>query len=54
MMRVLLYVREARVLRDCEGDGNAGVVAGGGVVAVSLYKWVVHVFQVLGLVQRTC
>ena len=34
---VLLFVLHVCVLRECEGDGNAGVVSGGGVVAVSAY-----------------
>ena len=36
-----------RVL-ECEGNGNAGVVA------VSISLWVVHVAHILYLVQMTC
>ena len=44
----------ARLL-GCEGDGNAGVGFGGGVVAVSAYTiWVVHVVQASWLAQVTC
>ena len=35
VMCVLLFVLDASMLRVCEGDGNAGVGDGGGVVAVS-------------------
>ena len=37
VMHVLLFVLHVCVLRECEGDGNAGVVSAGGVVAVSAY-----------------
>ena len=44
----------ARLLR-CEGDGNAGVGSGGGVVEVSAYMGGTrHVVQVFWLVQVTC
>ena len=33
VMHVLLFVLHVCVLRECEGDGNAGVGSGGGVVA---------------------
>ena len=33
-MRVLLFVKHVCMLRECEGDGNAGVGNGGGVVVV--------------------
>ena len=36
VMRVLLFVLHMCMLRECEGDGNAGLGAGGGVVAVSV------------------
>ena len=32
VMRILLFVCEVSMLRECEGDGNAGVGAGDGVV----------------------
>ena len=35
VIRVLLFVLHVCMPRECEGDGNAGVGAGGGVVAVS-------------------
>ena len=35
VMRVLLFVLHVCMLRDCEGDGNAGVGNGGGVFVVS-------------------
>ena len=35
VMRVLLFVLCVCMLRECEGDGNAGVGDGGGVVVVS-------------------
>ena len=35
VMRVLLFVWDVNVPRECESDGSAGVV-GGGVVAVSV------------------
>ena len=35
VMHVLLFVLHVCMLRGCEGDGNAGVVDGGGVVVVS-------------------
>ena len=40
-------------MRGCDGDGNAGVVAGGGVVTVSggVTLWAV---QVLCLLPTTC
>ena len=47
VMHVLLFVLHVCVLRECEGDGNAGVGSGGDVVAV-------HVVQVFCLVQVTC
>ena len=37
MMRVLLLVLHVFIMRDCDGDRNAGVEAGGGVVVVSEY-----------------
>ena len=37
VMHLLLFVLHVCVLRECEGDGNAGVGSGGGVVAVSAY-----------------
>ena len=36
VMRVLLFVCEVSILRECEGDKNAGVGAWGVVVAVSV------------------
>ena len=33
MMRVLLFVCKVSMLRECKGDGNAGVGAKGGVSA---------------------
>ena len=41
VMYVLLFVLHVSMVRECEGDGNAGV-------------WVVHVVQVLCVVQLTC
>ena len=35
VMRVLLFVLELSLLRECEGDGNVGVGDGGSMVAVS-------------------
>ena len=35
MIHVLLFVFHVCMLRECEGDGNAGVGNGGGVVAAS-------------------
>ena len=35
MMHVLLFVLDVCMLRECEGDGNAGVGAGGCVVGMS-------------------
>ena len=32
VMRVVLFVLDVRMLRECEGDGNAGVGEEGGVV----------------------
>ena len=37
VMHVLLFVLHVCMLRDCEGDDNADVGSGGGVVAVSAY-----------------
>ena len=37
VIHVLLFVLLVCLLRGCEGDGNAGVGFGGGVVAVSAY-----------------
>ena len=36
-MHVLLFVLHVCMLRECEGDSNAGVGSGGGVVVVSAY-----------------
>ena len=41
VMHVLLFVLHVCMLRECVGDGNAGVGLGGGVRI-----WVVHVVQV--------
>ena len=40
----------------CDGDGNAGMWDGEGVVAVSAgwSVWMLHVVHVLCLVQTTC
>ena len=35
VMHILLFVLHVCVMRECEGDGNAGVGSGGGVVAVN-------------------
>ena len=35
VIRVLLFVLDVSMLRECKGDGNAREVDGGGVVAVS-------------------
>ena len=35
VLLALLFVCEVCMLRECEGDNNAGAGAGGGVVAVS-------------------
>ena len=51
VMHVLLFVLHVCMLLGCEGDGNAGVGSGGGVVVVSAYMggtrgssvWLVHV-----------
>ena len=41
VMRVLLFVLDVILLRECEGNGNAGVGDGGGVVGVSTeYEYV--------------
>ena len=37
VMHVLLFMLHACALRECEGDGNAGLGSVGGVVAVSAY-----------------
>ena len=37
VMHVLLFLLHVCRLLGCEGDGNAGVGSGGGVVAVSAY-----------------
>ena len=54
-MHVLLFVLHVCMLRGCEGDGSAGV---GDVIVVVVViaghgMWVVHVVQVLCLVQLT-
>ena len=36
MMRILLFVVHVSMVRECEGDGNAGVWDKGGVVVVSV------------------
>ena len=36
MMRELLFVLDVTMLRECDGDGSAGVENGGSVVAVSV------------------
>ena len=35
VMCLLLFVLHVSMMRECEGDGNAGVGDGGGVVMVS-------------------
>ena len=51
VMSVLLFVLPVCMLRECDGDGNAGVGSGGGVEAgVSI--WVVHVVQFFVYCQR--
>ena len=35
VMRVLLYMLHVCMIRECEGDGNAGVEDGGDVAVVS-------------------
>ena len=41
MMCVLLFVLDVSMLRECQGDGNAGMVDGRGVVLVSAgYEYV--------------
>ena len=40
-------------MSGCDGDGNVGV-GGGDVVVMSAGTWVVHMIQVLWLVQLTC
>ena len=35
VMRILLFVLHVSMVRECEGNGNAGVGDGGGVVVVS-------------------
>ena len=40
------------IINGCEGEDNAGVGSGGGVVVVII--WVVHMIHVLCLVQVTC
>ena len=37
VMHVLLFVLHVYMLRECEGDENASVGSGGGVVAVHMY-----------------
>ena len=56
VMHVLLFVLHVCMRRRCEGDGNAGVGDDGGVVVVSAgHEYVViHMVQVLCLVQLTC
>ena len=36
-LHVLLFVLHVYMLRECDGDGNAGVGSRGGVVAMSAY-----------------
>ena len=48
VMHVLLFVCEISMMRECEGDGNAGAGAGG------VRIWMVHVVQVFCLVRTTC
>ena len=56
VIRVLLFVVHACMLRGCDCDSNAGVGTGAGVVAVSADGsiWVLHVGQVLCLLPTTC
>ena len=55
VMRVLLFVLDVSIRRECEGDGNASV--GDGEVWLRLVRgmcmWVLHVTQVLYLAQMT-
>ena len=37
VMRVLLFVVDVSMLKECEGDGNAGAGDGGGAVTGSEY-----------------
>ena len=55
VMRGLLFVLHVRMVRECEGDVNAGVGDGGVVVVVSAgHECVgVHVVQVLCLAYLT-
>ena len=57
VMRELLFVLDVIMLRECEGDGNAGVGDGGGIVAVSggicvLYKLIKGFGRKLSLFER--
>ena len=36
-MEVLYWIDHVRSSIECEGDGNAGVGSGGGVIALSVY-----------------
>ena len=55
LMRVLLFVLDASMLRECEGDGNADMRYGEVWLrwVRGMSMWVVHVIQVLCLVQPT-
>ena len=52
VMRVLLFVLDVSMMRECECDGNAGVGDGGGVVTVS--AWHDYVGGTRGSAQVTC
>ena len=41
-LHVLLFVLHVYMLRECDGDGNAGVGSRGGVVAMSAYMGGTH------------
>ena len=55
VMRVVLFLLDANMLRECKGDDNASVGEEGDVVAVSAGydMWVLHVIQILCLVHLT-
>ena len=56
VMRVLVFVLHVCMLKECEGDANAGVGDWEGVIVVStiMSMRVVHVVHVLSLAQLTC
>ena len=53
-MYCCLCCKTMLMLRKCEGDGNASLWNGWGVVVVSAWHVVVHVVQVLCLSHLMC